>query len=187
MPYTISQCANMIEARVQFNFFTAGQSQWSQASSMWFLDHTQTYYTRQDSPERVTGESQRPIPDNTQHSQETDIHAHSWIRTRNPSNRTTTGLRLRPRGHRDWRLVIYVTVLALNFSHKLLPREYMWCFVVKVGKADRVSGCIKIINNTSSWNICSLMYNSRFYIYRKFTQQCRFIKIKSFLVNVCSL
>ena len=71
MPYTISQCANMIEARVQFHSFTAGQSQWAQASSMWFLDHTQTYYTRQDSAERVTGESQRPIPDKRQTSKPT--------------------------------------------------------------------------------------------------------------------
>ena len=30
----------------------------------------------------------RPLPDNTQHSQETDIHVFGGIRTRNPSNRT---------------------------------------------------------------------------------------------------
>ena len=32
-----------------------------------------------------TGPSQRPLPDNTQHLQQTDIHAAGGIRTRNPS------------------------------------------------------------------------------------------------------
>ena len=63
-----------------------------------------------------------------------------------------------------------VTVLTLSRSHKLLSREYTWCFAVKVGKADHVCGCIRIISNTSSRNICSLMYKSPFYIYRHFTQ-----------------
>jgi len=38
---------------------------------------------------------------NTQHSQEKEIHAHGGIRTRNPSKRSATDPRLRPRGHRD--------------------------------------------------------------------------------------
>ena len=38
-------------------------------------DHTQTHRTRQDSSGRVISSSQRPLPDNTQHSQQTDIHA----------------------------------------------------------------------------------------------------------------
>ena len=42
-----------------------------------------------------------PLPDNTQHSQETDIHAPGRIRTRNPSKRAAVDPRLRPRGHRD--------------------------------------------------------------------------------------
>jgi hypothetical protein len=37
----------------------------------------------------VIGQSQRPLPDNTQHSQETDIHAPGGIQTRNPSKRAT--------------------------------------------------------------------------------------------------
>ena len=43
--------------------------------------------------------------DNTQHSQQTDVHAPGWIRTRNPIKRAAADLRLRPRGHWD-RLVI---------------------------------------------------------------------------------
>ena len=37
----------------------------------------------------VIGSSQKPLSDNTQHSQQTDIHTSGGIRTRNPSKRTT--------------------------------------------------------------------------------------------------
>jgi hypothetical protein len=36
---------------------------------------TDTHHTRQDSCRRVIGPKQRPLPDNTPHSQDTDIHA----------------------------------------------------------------------------------------------------------------
>ena len=39
----------------------------------------------------------RPLPDNTQRSQDTDIHCPGGIRTRNPSERKATDPRLRPR------------------------------------------------------------------------------------------
>jgi len=39
--------------------------------------------------------------DNTQHSQETDIHALGGIRTHNPGNRASADPRVRLRGHRD--------------------------------------------------------------------------------------
>jgi hypothetical protein len=41
------------------------------------------------------------LPDNTEHSQETDIHAPGGIRIPNPSKRTAVDPRLRPRGHWD--------------------------------------------------------------------------------------
>ena len=43
--------------------------------------------------------SQRPLPDNTQHSQQTNIYAHCGIRTHNLSRRAAADLRLRPRGY----------------------------------------------------------------------------------------
>ena len=43
--------------------------------------------------------SQRPLSDNTQHSQQTDIHAPGGIRTRNLRKRAATDPRLRPLGH----------------------------------------------------------------------------------------
>jgi hypothetical protein len=63
----------------------------------------------------VTSPSQRPLPDNTQHSQETDIHALGGIRTRNPSKRGAADPRLRPRGHWDRR------ILLLSCIFKLIP------------------------------------------------------------------
>jgi len=41
--------------------------------------------TRQDISGRVISPVQRLLPDNTQHSQETDIHAPGGIQTHNPS------------------------------------------------------------------------------------------------------
>ena len=45
--------------------------------------------------------SQRPLPDNTQHSQQTNIHASGGIRTHNLSRRAAVDLRPTPRGHWD--------------------------------------------------------------------------------------
>ena len=47
---------------------------------------------------RVTIPTQRPLPDNTQHSQQTDIHAADGIRTHNPSKRAAADPVLRLRG-----------------------------------------------------------------------------------------
>ena len=43
--------------------------------------HTTTQHSRQDSSGRVISSSQRPLPDNTRHSQQTNIHAPGGIRT----------------------------------------------------------------------------------------------------------
>ena len=45
--------------------------------------------------------SQRPLPDNTRHSQQTNIHVSCGIRTHDPSRRAAADLRLRPCGHWD--------------------------------------------------------------------------------------
>ena len=63
--------------------------------------HTTTHHSRQDSSGRVISPSQRPLPDKTKHSLETDILAASRIRTRNPSNRAAIDPSLRRRGHGD--------------------------------------------------------------------------------------
>ena len=45
--------------------------------------------------------SQRPLPDNTQHSQHTNIQALGGIRTHDRSMRAAVDLRIRPRGQWD--------------------------------------------------------------------------------------
>ena len=46
--------------------------------------------------------SARRRPDNTQHSQDTDIHGPGGIRTHNPSKQAAADQRLRPCGHRSY-------------------------------------------------------------------------------------
>ena len=68
--------------------------------------HTTTHHTREDSSGRVISSSQRLLPENTQYSQETDIHACGGIRTHNPSRRAAADPCLRPRGHWDCRILL---------------------------------------------------------------------------------
>ena len=74
--------------------------------------HTHTH-TRYDSSGRVISptQRQRPLPHNTQHSQETDIHAPGWIRTHNPSKRAAADPRIRPCDHWDRYLWCCLAVL----------------------------------------------------------------------------
>jgi len=60
-----------------------------------FSDHTQTHH----SSGQVISSSQRPLPDNAQHSQERDIDTPGGIQTHNPSERAAADRRLRPRAH----------------------------------------------------------------------------------------
>jgi hypothetical protein len=78
---------------------------------------------------------QRPLPDNTQHSQETDIHAPGGIRTRNPSQRAAADLRLRPSGHWDRQTnytpvliqaLLNETRLAESWRHTFLVSRTGW-------------------------------------------------------------
>jgi len=88
--------------------------EWARASSFTrFLDHSQrrtrvgrTHLDkrsarRKNSSGQVISSSQRPLPDITQQSQQTNIHAPGRIRTHNLSRRAAADLCLRPRGHWD--------------------------------------------------------------------------------------
>jgi hypothetical protein len=56
---------------------------------------TTTHHCRQDSSGRVISASQRPLPDNTQHSQQIDFNATGGIRTHKLSRRAAVDLRLK--------------------------------------------------------------------------------------------
>jgi hypothetical protein len=68
--------------------------------------HSSTRHTQYDSSGRGIGPSQRPLPDNTKQSQQTDIHTPSRIRNRGPEDSS----RLRPLDFRAigiWRWRVY--------------------------------------------------------------------------------
>ena len=70
--------------------------------------HTMTHHSRYHSSGRVISSSQRPLPDNTQYSQQTNIYSPGGIRTHDLSRRAAAGLHLRPRGHWDRHIYIYI-------------------------------------------------------------------------------
>jgi len=53
----------------------------------------------------VISPSQSPIPDNTQHSQLTDINGRDWMRAGNSSKRAAADPLLITHGHRDWPVI----------------------------------------------------------------------------------
>ena len=59
------------------------------------------HHSQWDSSGRVINPSQRPLPVNTQHSQQTNIHAPGGIWTHSLSRQAAIDLRLRPYGHWD--------------------------------------------------------------------------------------
>ena len=65
---------------------------------------------------RVSSLTQRPLPDNTQHSQQTDIHVTGGNRIHNPRKRAAADPHLRPRGqwYRLWMCFGLINPYAAN-------------------------------------------------------------------------
>ena len=87
-------------------------------SFLTFLDHAQAHHSRYDSSGRAISPSRKPLPNNTQHSQQTDIHDLGVIRTHYLSRRAAAVLRLRPRGYWDRP---YCPIHSQNSWHFLSP------------------------------------------------------------------
>jgi len=88
-------------------------------------DHAQTHRTRLESSGRGIRPMQRSLPDHTQNSQETDIHPLDGIRTRIPSQRVTTDLRLRPRRHRYQQIITSIKLFTLISRSELLCSSFL--------------------------------------------------------------
>jgi len=71
----------------------------------------------------VNSSLQRPLPDSTQHSQQTDIQDRTGIQTHNLSRRAATDLHLRPRGHWDRHNIIRVIQSRRMRSMTLVENE----------------------------------------------------------------
>ena len=126
--------------------------------------------------------SQRPLPDNTQHSQDTNIQALGGIRTHDRSRRVAVDLRLRPRGHWD-RLIRTLPVLfslteGFNFKWNALQlQDDLGDICKKVvilrnlnhcpwdSKEEKSRTVIKFrhsgLSQTTDWNTRSLCYEAR--------------------------
>ena len=84
--------------------------------------HYRGYTLHSDTPHLVGllwTSDQRPLPDNTQHSQERDrdIHALGWIRTRNSSKRAAADPHIKPCGQRD-RLSVFSHQIVFGLSNQ---------------------------------------------------------------------
>jgi len=83
--------------------------------------HTTTRHRRYDSSWREISPSQRPLPDHTQHSQQTNVHAPGGFWAHNLNRRAAADPRLRPRGHWDRLCTSYRTHLtSCRFIAELL-------------------------------------------------------------------
>ena len=98
-----------VHACMYIFFPMALQPQWARPSTLLRLhDNTRTHHIQLNSSSgRVI--SPTPRPDNTQHSQETDILAHGGIRTLNRSRREAVDPCLRPRGH-SWICCLHIYI-----------------------------------------------------------------------------
>jgi hypothetical protein len=88
--------------------------------------------------------TQRPLPDNTHHSQQTDIHASGGIRTRNPRKRTAADPWLRPCSH--WlrlcaTLLIDISICATKISAALFAKEVAVLTKIKVMLRPNSNDC----------------------------------------------
>ena len=83
-----------------------------------FRNYTQTHHSRYYSSRRMISPTQRPLPDNTEHSQETNIHTASGIRNNNPSKGAATEPCLRLHGQWD-RPLAGLTFTILRSAHTL--------------------------------------------------------------------
>jgi len=79
---------------------------------------------RKNSSGRVISPTQRPLPDNTQHSQETNIHVFGGIWSHNTSKPTAAEPRLRPRGHWDWLTaqINYTKLVMCRITQSRVPQ-----------------------------------------------------------------
>jgi hypothetical protein len=87
--------------------------------------HTTTHHRRYDSSGGMISSSQRLLPDNTQHSQQTNIHAFGGTRTHNLSMRAAADLVLRPRGHWD-RQGLKLTGRFYNHKKQFAKYEHVY-------------------------------------------------------------
>ena len=114
--------------------------------------------------------SQRPLPDNTQHSLHTNIQALGGIRTHDGIRRAAVDLRLRPRGHWDrlicmfWDIILCVVSImmpncwqgwAVYFLRFILTASFKSCTVTAVHTLCLHQKTLLKSSNTESFSFSS--------------------------------
>jgi len=128
------------------------QPQWARASLSRLYDHTRSHITRQNSSGRLITLTQRPPPDNTQHSQQTDTHAPGVIRTHNPSERPATDPRLWP--HRIYKYSLLFLLRQWTITkYETNPYKTRTCCAPKTWFYEAV--CRKIVSWVTELRFCS--------------------------------
>ena len=95
--------------------FTALQRALASSSEV-SRSHTTTRHIRQDSSGRVISSSQRPLPENTKHTKQTNFHAPEW--DSNPRSHQARGRRPTPQNARVLGPTIFYHI-SLNSSQKM--------------------------------------------------------------------
>ena len=98
----------------------------------------------------------RPLPDNPQHSQETDIHATGGIQTHNPSKRAAADSYLRPRGNWD-RHPIFSTYMKPGLSRH---NEGMPCLLLRTSYCKEYwsSNGRKLQDDAENYTMCTFIF-----------------------------
>jgi hypothetical protein len=110
---------------------------------------SETRHTRQDSSGRAIGPKHRPLPDNTQHSQQTDIHAPERIRTQ---QRTVADPHHRLRGHlyrrcqtsarKIFKILLYKKKTAAYWQNIELINQFFVVAGISQTEAKRIFVCV---------------------------------------------
>jgi len=110
--------------------------------------HTQTHHTRCDSSVWGIGPSQKPIPDNTQHLQETCFPL-GEIRTCIPCKRAAEDLHLRPPGHPDRHITKYTQTKPVRY-----PCSRTYGITLEYSRSGNVKGIF-----FGHMNTCTTVYD----------------------------
>ena len=98
-----------------------------------FRSDTTTQHSRQDSSGRVISSLQRPLPENTQHSQHTNIHAPGW--DSNPQSQQTSDRRPMPQTARPPGLA-YIYARLLTHCGRVTQICVLTLQLCRTGDAD---------------------------------------------------
>jgi hypothetical protein len=97
----------------------------------WTWSHSLTHHALHDSSGRGISPLQRPLPENVEHSQETDIHAPGETRTLRPIKRGATNPHLRPRGQRGRRKQPRIVISKPDIcQRRYFPKHLQFLYLI---------------------------------------------------------